>query len=92
MLSFAYQSFHLFTHLLRLLDSLTIRPIPKLIRISLALHDLHAQAFRNMERDMAMHDPSARVVSLECDDDVAAEWIKTVVGDVSRIVPVPGLG
>lgn len=37
-----------------------------------ALEKLHAEAFRRVPRDMAMHDPGARIVRRECKDHPAA--------------------
>ena len=46
-----------------------------------ALEDLHGQAEGRVERDVAVHQPGARVVGLEGDDDEA------VVGEQDNVAP-----
>lgn len=47
-------------------------PREKLIGITLALQDLQSQTLRGMSGYVTMHEPAARVVGLEGDDNEAA--------------------
>lgn len=60
-----------------------------------ALHKLHTEALRRVERDVAVHQPHAWVVRLEGDDNVTLPWQRDcvttdrVVGREARSVAIP---
>lgn len=64
----------------------------------LALHDLQTQSLRDVEGNVAVNEPGARVVGFEGYDDVASlghendvttRWVDAVAGNVWWVTVVP---
>jgi hypothetical protein len=70
------------------------KPIRRL-DLRLALQELHSKPSGDVERDMAVHEPRAGVVGLECEHEIAFGWetggIATdwVIGLETREITVP---
>ena len=62
------------TNSLCLRKRITVSFRPNRIRILLALQNLQPEPLRDVERDVAVQEPGARVVSFKGNDDVAVTW------------------